>query len=124
MKVKTVGRLGGATVMALSGYLCNRAYYLFSDNYQALNEFFKSESSPLEYKIAVGAFFGITGIATAGAGLVFIDGLVDLMKGTHHYTTAQIWKKLSRNENTKRGLDSYLQKILSLREEEFLNKTD
>ncbi len=101
MKGKTAGRIGGAIGVTLAGILGAGIYYTMSKSEPGMGELIASSiSSPLVLYL-------------------FVDSVTDMFIGTHHYVTANLWKRLSRDENTRIEIDEYLQRVESLKEEEF-----
>jgi hypothetical protein len=115
MKVKTFWRLFGALEVSISGAFSVIAYKTISD--LDYNKFFINTS--LESKIASGIYESVLIATGIGVGLVVVDGIVDVTKGTHHYIIGKIYKKLARNKETKREIESYLEKSTVLRDEKF-----
>jgi hypothetical protein len=116
MKAKTFCRLFGLYEAGVSAFLGNLGYQAVSNT--PIRQIFESDA-PLAYKVALGAWGTALGIATAGIGLTFVDGAVDVVRGTHHYTIGSVYKMLSRNEKTKKELSDYLEKSLAVRDLEF-----
>ena len=118
MKLKTLGRIGGATVATAFGFLDYCAYEILSSvDSSGLNNFL-SEDYSVEQKILTGAYLLAVGMVIPISKLGIIDGITDVVKGTHHYFGCKLWKHLTKNEQTKKEIDSVLEKQLKLIEKQ------
>lgn len=106
MKFKSLGRIGGtfnATAWSYFGYfLCYKP--LSNIDYNKIGDSLFGDY-PLEYKIITGASLSLATFTPIIA-LGITDGLVDLVKGTHHYFGLKLWKRLTSNQKTKDKIDS------------------
>ena len=112
MKLKTLGKVVGAIdtgVQSYTGYLCYRM--LSGIDYNKLGDFFSGDY-PLEYKIGVGAWLGTTVAFTPIVALGVTDGLVDVVKGTHHYFGCRVWQKFTRSQEKMEKIDRELEQML------------
>ena len=119
MKIKTLGRVSGA-VTASAFTVCG--YFLYKtlpniDYNQLINII--SSDNPLEYKLlsglASGLAIGASALSLALTPLIalgIVDGLTDVVKGTHHYFGCRVWQKLTRNPETKKRIQSELEEQL------------
>ncbi len=87
MKYKTHCRLFGLYQTTLSSALGSAigTYTILSDG-------------PLWTKLG-------TGIVTSLTALVTIDGVVDIVKGLHHYFGLQLWRYASHSEKNAKAID-------------------
>ena len=112
MKIKQLGRAFGAFQAGAFGfgsYILGN--WISSVDYSKLGEFLTGDY-PLSNKI-----IGVTWLTTAHvlAPLTVMgiaDGLYDMVRGTHHYLGCKIWQKLTRNEKTKKLIESELEQML------------
>ena len=102
MKKKHIARIGGAALTL--GF--SPAASIFGKT--ALS------TDSLETKILYGTF---SLVATIGA----LDGIYDLVRGTHHYVGIWLYKNITRDQNKKKEAQLYLEKTLARREYESLN---
>jgi hypothetical protein len=114
MKVKTIQRIGGAInvgVWGLAGYFCQGL--LSNYNYN-----FFVEDHPIEYKLGGVVYLSAVAAFVPISVLGITDGLVDIVKGTHHYFACRLWQKLARSQKTKDKIQSDLEAHLKRIEEE------
>jgi hypothetical protein len=108
MKLKTLCRAVGAfdaAAWSLVGYGC---YNILSNaNYN-----FLFEDHPIGHKIIGAAYWGAAAAFVPIPVLGITDGLVDVVKGTHHYFGCKVWQKLTRNKETKAKIQLELEKQL------------
>ncbi len=115
MKIKTAGRIGGLIETAASsffGYGC--LHRLIEFDYSALAEFMLADYIPNEYKIVAGASLGTLALGVPALSLTAIDGIVDMAKGTHHYFGTTLWKKIIKNEETKKKIEKEHEQMFSV----------
>lgn len=108
MKIKTLSRAVGAFdagAWSFAEYVCYRI--LSNANY---NFFF--EDHPIEHKLIGAVYLGVVAAFVPISALGITDGLVDVVKGTHHYFGCKVWQKLTRNEKTKAEIQSSLERQL------------
>ena len=117
MKLRTLGRIGGA--IQASGF-CTLGYIGYglvsNTDYKKIIEVLLGDY-PAEYKAIGGVVIGLDAILVASAVPILIgaaDGLVDLYNGTHHYFSMQVWKQLTRNPETKGKIDKSIVNMLSI----------
>ncbi|MBS3114940.1 hypothetical protein J4448_07615 [Candidatus Woesearchaeota archaeon] len=125
MKLKTLGRIGGVAQTSGAGFLGYLDYKLLSGtdygkfieallgDYQVIEALLGDY--PIEYKAAGVAFLALDGLTAASAvplAVMAADGLGDIYKGTHHYLGMQIWKRITRNPQTRewvqKGIDDMI----------------
>ncbi|MBI2146238.1 hypothetical protein HYU22_02775 [Candidatus Woesearchaeota archaeon] len=95
--MKTLGRIVGAVDAAVWSYVGYWDYKMLSSyDYSKFGEFFTGDY-PLEQKIIAGLFVGAEAAFVPIIASGITDGLVDIVKGTHHYFGMQVWRKLTRN---------------------------
>jgi len=108
MKIKQVGRIGGAVDAVAWSFATSVCYRILSNaNYN-----FIYEDHPIEHKLIAGAYLGMVAAFVPISALGITDGIVDIVKGTHHYFGCKVWQKLTRNEKTKAEIQSDLEKQL------------
>ena len=115
MKLKTLGRIGGVAQTSGAGLFGYLDYKLLSNtDYGKVIEALLGDY-PIEYKAAGVAFLALDGLTAASAvplAVVAADGLGDIYKGTHHYLGMQIWKRITRNPQTRewvqKGIDDMI----------------
>lgn len=108
MKVKTACRIVGTFQ---TGAFISAGYILSNNEYNKLVNVF-SAGYPIEYKLESIAYLGALTVCSIGTALGITDGVVDVVKGTHHYFGLQVWKKLSRKQETKEKIDKSQQNML------------
>jgi len=108
MKVKQLGRLCGAIDALVWTMASSKIYDTFSN--ADYNLFL--QDSPIEAKLIgavyLGSFIPFIPICALG----FADGIVDVIKGTHHYFGLKVWQKITRKQETKKQIQSELEKSL------------
>ena len=112
MKYKTLGRLGGFAEVAAFGFIDKILYdYLPQSFYkdQMLAGYLLEPNEPLENKVIIGGTLVVSSIATTlaiSAGVItmpfIVDGLVDIVKGTHHNFLMHSIKKFSKDPERKK----------------------
>ena len=115
MKLKTLGRVVGVVQTSGAGYLGYFEYRLLkNENYGKIIEVLSGDY-PFEYKAAGVAILTLDGLMAASAvplAVMAADGLGDIYKGTHHYLGMQIWKRITRNPQTRewvqKGIDDMI----------------
>ena len=116
MKLKTLGRIGGVAQTSGAGLFGYLDYKLLSGtDYGKFIEALVVGDYPIEYKAAGVAFLALDGLTAASAvplAVMAADGLGDIYKGTHHYLGMQIWKRITRNPQTRewvqKGIDDMI----------------
>ena len=103
MKYKYQARIFGVfQTLVFSAVTYQSAYYtIFSDG-------------PIYTRLGAGVF---TGLVSLGV----IEGIVDVVKGTHHYFGLQLWKqyaKIRGNHKSVESLDAKIENMLEYREKE------
>ncbi len=117
MKIKTASRIVGALDAALWSYVGYIGYQVLSSfPYEKLQDFFFGDY-PLEYKVGAAASIMFMVASPPVVVLGITDGLVDLVKGTHHYFGLQVWKRLTRNQKRKEKIDTNIKEMLERIEE-------
>jgi hypothetical protein len=111
MKVKTICRMAGVFDTAFWGSFAYFDYNIWADLFSGEYTLGYNITSGLLLSTKVGASLIIT------SGLA--DGLIDIVKGTHHYFYAKVWHKLTRNEKIKEKLGGLLENMLEIRENTF-----
>src|SRR3989338_3749801 len=108
MKIKYMGRAVGvfdAVAWVIATSLCYKV--LSNANYN-----FFMEEHPIEHKLIGGAYLGLVAAFFPISAMGITDGIVDVVKGTHHYFGLKVWQKLTRNQETKAKIQSDLEKQL------------
>lgn len=118
MKLKTMGRVVGAVdtaVWSYAAYLDYKALSLCHADYNMLREFCSGDY-PLEYKVSISILIGagasLATLFTPAIAMAITDGLVDVVKGTHHYFGCKVWQKLTRNQERKEKIQRELEQML------------
>jgi hypothetical protein len=117
MKKKTAGRILGT----LETYIAGNIGYHYGNmlsrvDYEKSLNFFLGDY-PIEQKIYVAAALAVAASAIPVMGFLMVDGLVGVVKGTPYYVSLKAWKKLSRNEETKKSIDEGLENYVRTIEE-------
>jgi hypothetical protein len=106
MNIRNLGRIGGAVDAGAWSYVGYLYVQLISNiDPVRTKEFFLGNYS-IETNVGIG-FLGATALLVPpiiAAGIT--DGLVDIVKGTHHDFGLRVWKKLTRNPETKKSIDN------------------
>jgi hypothetical protein len=117
MKLKTLGRINGFLHAAPSGYLLKLSYDSFLDTDTRIIGAAFDESLPLEYR-APAALYAISkagaALCSAAVSLVFIDGVVDMYKGTGHYFGLELVKRFSKDQARKEKIEKEQAETLSV----------
>jgi hypothetical protein len=116
MKRKTLARIAGATAAVVWGYFGYRDYGTISSiDYGLLPEFFRG-NYPVANKIIEGLKLAgnAASVPLIAAGMA--DGLVDLIKGTHHDVGMKIYRKFALSAQTKAQIDKDMAQMYELRE--------
>jgi hypothetical protein len=109
MGLKTLCRIGGVFDAAVWSYVGYKDYKVLSQlDYNKVGQFFMSDY-PLEYKIGAGIIVGTEIVFVPIIALGIADGLVDIVKGYHHYLGMQVWRKITRNPKRREQLDKALE---------------
>ena len=116
MKFKTLGRIAGivdATAWSIAGYL---NYKMLSNyDYNKFGEFLTGDY-PLEHKIVAGLLIGTEVVFVPIIATGITDGIVDIVKGTHHYLGMQAWRRLTGNPKKKEQIDRVVAEMFDLME--------
>ena len=116
MKVKTICRIGGFVDAAVWSPFVYINYKVLSQiDYNNLANFFSGDYA-FEYKLSQGIVLGTQAVFSLITALGVTDGLVDIVKGTHHYVFAKAWQKLTRNKERKEKIEKMLEEMLERRE--------
>lgn len=107
MKWKNVTRCFAAAQTIGSAYMAN--WYISAFDDLGLYQYLLDEN-PLEYKILLTAGLGFS---FSGIGFIFVDGLVDVVKGTHHYLVGRIWQKLTKSQERKESIEQEIDRQLN-----------
>ena len=110
-------RFGGAVETTTAGYFAYVIYRMSDYDHSKLFEVLMGDH-PLTHKMLGATLLGLEEIATAALiplSIIAADGIVDMVKGTHHYLGMQIWKDLTPNSETKeriqKGIEDMLEKF-------------
>ncbi|MCX6814735.1 MAG: hypothetical protein NTY20_03750 [Candidatus Aenigmarchaeota archaeon] len=114
MKLKTLGRIGGAVEASVFGYFGYHGAKLMSDiDYSRLGDLFLGDY-PIEHKLLGGAYVMTISASVSLCALGAAEGLTDVAKGTHHYFGCKLLKKVIKNEQKKKEIDKELERQLEL----------
>ena len=94
------------------------SYGLLKIDYENVYELM-TKDAPIEHKILAGGF--LIGVASLGS-LAIADGLIDMVKGTHHYVGLNLVKKITRNPERKKKIDEIISNIAERSEEPLFSR--
>ena len=87
-------------------------YQYYSRVISNINYNFLFEDYPIQNKLAGAAALGVfVGIPSLIFGLGVADGLVDVVKGTHHYFGCRVWQRLTKNQAKKEEIERELEQM-------------
>lgn len=110
MKRKNLCRLVSAAETVAWGLVGHKCYHLLeSINYHSI---FTDDS--IDNRIFKAVYTGVICLSVPTAVLGVADGISGVATGVYNYLILRSWQKLSRNSETKKGIES---SISSMREE-------
>ena len=112
MKIKTIDRAFGAFQLTLCGGLEYLGYQNILRGYNSIVENNPAYEQIILSGCAVGAF-----VSMAVLGIPVIDGITDLVKGTHHYFFGRLIQRFTKDPKRKRELNETLENQLKIIEE-------
>lgn len=113
MKLKTMCRAFG---ICQAGIFSGGLYFL-SDlliKYSGHSKEFLLGDYPIEQKMYIGAYMSGAALIAPLTSLAIVDGLTDVVKGTHHYFGCKVLQKLTRNKEKKEKIQSELEQQLKV----------
>lgn len=116
MKFKTLARVGGVAEAAVGIYMGQYAVRGLPLSYSILEESL-SGKYPAEYAALGAALVAVDALGIPVCGMIATDGLFDVVTGYHHYFGLKAWKKLTKSEKTKKGIDECIEKQSMLKEQ-------
>jgi hypothetical protein len=115
MKFKSLARIGGACEAAVGIYMGQFGVRSLPLSYSILEDSLSGKVPP-EYVVLGATLVTVEALAIPVCGLLATDGLLDVVTGYHHYFGLKMWKRLTKNEKTKDGIDDEIKKMSILKE--------
>ena len=117
MKIKNVCRAEG---LLRTGIVTGGNYLLLDTfskiDYSKLDDLVFADI-PVSYKAMGLGWLVLAPVLISGMAFLTLDGIVDIVKGTHHYLGMQTMKRLTKEEEKKRKIESEIADHLSRIEE-------
>jgi len=117
MKLKTLGRITGAVNTSVGAFFGGLSVYVLSRSQYDLISIISSDLS-FSDKLLTGGMLSYAGTMIPISTLLFVDGVTDMVKGTHHYFSGKLHHKLTKNPRTKKGLEDEFESELRNLEKE------